>query len=69
VLIRHGTDEAIVRVAAVDQHKSRVSHAQIQMIPNAGHATFWDDAASFNQRLQAVAASVWSDDATLERTV
>jgi pimeloyl-ACP methyl ester carboxylesterase len=39
------------------------------MIPNAGHATFWDDAASFNQRLQAFAASVWSDDATLERTV
>jgi non-heme chloroperoxidase len=68
VLITHGTAEAVVKLAAVDQHKSRMPHAQVQMIPNAGHAPFWDDPASFNQCLQAFAESVWSADASLERT-
>lgn len=69
VLITHGTDEAIVKLAAVDLHKAGMPHAQIQMMPNAGHASFWDDATSFNQRLQAFAASVWSDAASLEHTL
>jgi non-heme chloroperoxidase len=69
VLITHGTAEAVVKPAVVDHHKSRIPHAQIQMMPNAGHASFWDDATSFNQRLQAFAASVWSDNASLERTL
>ena len=69
VLITHGIDGAVVKPVAVDRHKSGMAHAQVQMMPNAGHAPFWDDAAGFNQRLQAFAASVWSDDASLERTI
>ena len=69
VLLTHGTAEAIVKPAVVDQHKSGMPHAQVQMIPNAGHAPFWDDPASFNQRLQTFAESVWSDNASLERTL
>ena len=53
VLITHGADEAVVKPAAVDKHKAGLVHAQIQMMANAGHAPFWDDAATFNQRLRA----------------
>ena len=57
VLITHGTDEAIVKPVAVDQHKAGMAHAQIQMMANAGHASFWDDAATFNRRLRAFSES------------
>lgn len=69
VLITQGGNEAIVKPAAVDQQKSGMPHAQIQMITNAGHAPFYDDAASFNRRLEAFAASVWSDKPSLEQTL
>jgi hypothetical protein len=36
VLITHGTAEAILKPAVVDQHKSGLPHAHVQMIPNAG---------------------------------
>ncbi len=52
VLITHGVDDAVVKPAAVDQHKAGIAHAQIHM-PKAGHAPFWDDAATFNRRLRA----------------
>jgi len=55
VLITHGADDAVVRRAAVDQHKAAIAHAQIQMMANAGHACFWDDAAPFNRRLRTFA--------------
>jgi pimeloyl-ACP methyl ester carboxylesterase len=58
VLITHGADDAIVKPAAVDQHKAGMGHAQIQMMANAGHAPFWEDAASFNRRLQEFAESL-----------
>ncbi len=58
VLITHGADDAIVKPAIVDQHKAGIPHAQIQMMANAGHAPFWDDAPAFNSRLRAFAASV-----------
>jgi non-heme chloroperoxidase len=57
-LIAHGADDAVVKVAAVDQHKASLAHAQIQIFPNAGHACFWDDAPGFNQRLRAFSASL-----------
>jgi len=69
VLITHGTAETIVKPAVVDHDKASMPHAQVQMIPNAGHAPFWDDPASFNQRLHAFAESVWSDNASVERTL
>lgn len=52
VLITHGADDAIVKPAVVDQHKASIAHAEVHMMANAGHAPFWDDAASFNQRLR-----------------
>jgi non-heme chloroperoxidase len=58
VLITHGCDDAVVKPAAVDQHKASMAHAQIQMMANAGHACFWDDAAAFNRRLRAFAESL-----------
>ena len=58
VLITHGTDDPIVRPAAVEQHKAAIAHAQVQMMSNAGHAPFWDDAASFNRRLREFAESL-----------
>jgi len=55
VLITHGADDAVVKPAAVDQHKAAIAHAHIQMMANAGHACFWDDAAAFNRRLRTFA--------------
>ena len=57
-LIVHGADDAIVKLAAVDEHKAGLAHAQIQIMPNAGHGAFWDDAAGFNQRLRAFSRSM-----------
>lgn len=58
VLITHGADDAIVKPIVVDQHKASIAHAQIHVMSNAGHAPFWDDAASFNLRLGAFAESL-----------
>ena len=69
VLITHGTSERIVKSEVVDQHKTRMPHAHVHMMADAGHAPFWDDAASFNGRLRSFAASVWSAPAPIEQTV
>jgi len=53
VLITHGAVDAIVKPAAVDQHKAAMPHAQVQLMANRGHAVFWEDAAGFNERLQS----------------
>lgn len=53
VLITHGSDDAVVKPAAVDQHKAGIAHAQIHIMAKAGHAPFWDDTATFNRRLRA----------------
>jgi non-heme chloroperoxidase len=58
VLITHGAADAIVKLAAVDQHKAAMPHAQVQLMPNTGHAAFWDDAAGFNERLRAFSESL-----------
>ena len=58
VLITHGADDAVVKSAAVNQHRAAMAHAQIQMVANAGHACFWDDAAAFNRRLRTFAESL-----------
>lgn len=58
VLITHGAADAIVSFAAVDQHKAAMPHAQVQSMPDTGHAAFWDDAASFNERLHAFCQSL-----------
>jgi len=58
VLITHGADDAVVKPTAVDQHKARLTHAQVQIMSNAGHAAFWDNAVGFNQGLRAFSASL-----------
>jgi non-heme chloroperoxidase len=51
-LIVHGAQDAIVKPAAVDQHRAGLLHAQVEMMPNTGHAPFWEDAAAFNRHLR-----------------
>ena len=58
VLITHGVADAIVKSAAVDQHKSAMPHAQVQLMANTGHAAFWDDAQGFNERLHVFCESL-----------
>jgi non-heme chloroperoxidase len=55
VLITHGAEDAVVTLAAVDRHKALLPHAEIDIMPGAGHAPFWDDAEAFNRRLRAFA--------------
>ena len=52
-LMTHGAKDAIVKPEAVDQHRAGLAHAQIDIMPNVGHAPFWEDASAFNQRLHA----------------
>jgi non-heme chloroperoxidase len=52
VLITHSSQDAIVKVAAVDQHRAAMPHAQVELVANTGHACFWEDAAKFNRRLR-----------------
>jgi pimeloyl-ACP methyl ester carboxylesterase len=48
--------------AARQQHPSAplaaVRHAQVHVMPSAGHTPFWDDAPSFNARLGAFSDEV-----------
>lgn len=53
VLVTHGAADAIVKPAVVEEYKARIPHAQIAIVPDAGHAVFWDDPATFNRQLGA----------------
>jgi pimeloyl-ACP methyl ester carboxylesterase len=48
VLIRHGADDAIEKPSIIDEHTIAVPHAQVFLMPHAGHAPFVDDVPSFN---------------------
>ena len=52
VLITHGVNDAIVKPTVIDQQMSRIAHAKIRMIADAGHACFWEAAATYNRFLQ-----------------
>ena len=58
VLIMHGSEDAIVKPTAADQHKAGIAHARVQMMANTGHAPFWDDASTFNRQLRVFAESL-----------
>ena len=58
VLITHGAQDAIVKPGVVDQHKASMTHAQVHMMANAGHAPSWDDAPGFNRRLSTFSQSL-----------
>jgi non-heme chloroperoxidase len=64
VLITQGADDAIVKAEVVEQHRSVLAHAQIHIMPGAGHAPFWDDATSFNRRLDAFCEGIAGGDLT-----
>ena len=57
-LLTHGAEDAVVTPAVVDQHKAGMGHAQVRVMANAGHAPFWDDAATFNQHVRAFCESL-----------
>ncbi|HEX6183460.1 MAG TPA: alpha/beta hydrolase [Pyrinomonadaceae bacterium] len=58
VLITHGAGDAIVKPTAVEQHRAGLAHAQIQLVADAGHAPFRDDAPAFNRRLREFCESL-----------
>ncbi len=58
VLITHGAADAIVKPAVVDQHKAVMPHGEVQLMPNTGHAAFWDEAEAFNERLHSFCESL-----------
>jgi non-heme chloroperoxidase len=58
VLLTHGAQDAVVKPAILAQHKAGMPHAQICLMANAGHAPFWDDAATFNQHLREFCQSL-----------
>jgi non-heme chloroperoxidase len=55
VLITHGALDAVVRLDVVEQVRQLVPHAAVEIVPNAGHAPFHDEVATFNRRLSAFA--------------
>jgi non-heme chloroperoxidase len=57
-LLTHGAEDAVVSPAVVDQHRASMAHARVRVMANAGHAPFWDDAATFNQQLRAFCESL-----------
>lgn len=54
VLITHGTSDAVVNSAVIDQQMSRIASAKIEKMAT-GHACFWDDAPGYNAILQKFA--------------
>jgi non-heme chloroperoxidase len=58
VLLVHGAADAIVKASVMDQHKAGIAHAQVRLMPDAGHAPFWDQPATFNQELKAFCDSL-----------
>jgi non-heme chloroperoxidase len=67
LLITHGGQDAVVSKTAVEQHRALVPHAQVDIMPGAGHAPFWDDAQRFNERLAAFCEDVSRGEATLNQ--
>lgn len=59
VLITHGAADAVVKLDVVEQHQRLLPQAEIQIMPNAGHAPFRDDAPSFNRRLSAFSDAIY----------
>jgi pimeloyl-ACP methyl ester carboxylesterase len=57
VLIIQGERDAVVKAVAVNHHKADLPHAQVVVMPNTGHAAFWDNASEFNQHLRDFTAA------------
>jgi pimeloyl-ACP methyl ester carboxylesterase len=57
-LVVHGALDAIVKPSIVEEHKAGIAHADVKVIPGAGHASFWDQPARFNECLRTFCASL-----------
>jgi pimeloyl-ACP methyl ester carboxylesterase len=68
VLITQGADDAVVKIAAVEQHRAGVGHAQVHVVAGAGHAVFWEDAPAFNKRLAEFLREVATRDSVVGGT-
>ncbi len=51
VLVTHGTDDRVVKADVIEKQLFAVANLQVQMIENAGHACFWDNAGQYNRVL------------------
>lgn len=51
-LITHGMKDAVVKPSVISRQMRKIGHAQVQLIPEAGHACFWEVAEKFNQNLR-----------------
>jgi pimeloyl-ACP methyl ester carboxylesterase len=58
MLITHGGADAVVKLDVVAEIQQLVPHAEVQIIPNAGHGSFRDNASPFNRRLSEFADQV-----------
>ena len=65
VLITHGALDALVKTDVVEQVRARIHHAQIDIMPDAGHAPFWDAPDRFNERLSRFCEAVGRRESTL----
>ena len=52
VLITQGGHDGVVSRAVIDRQMNRIATAQMHAMPTAGHASFWDEPAAYNQRLR-----------------
>jgi non-heme chloroperoxidase len=58
VLITHGTDDAVVKPAVIEQQMRSIAGARVRMLADAGHACFWNAAAAYNGLLREFAESL-----------
>jgi non-heme chloroperoxidase len=58
VLITHGARDAVVAPVVVEQHQTLMGHARVQMLPEAGHASFVEEPEAFNQGLREFVRSL-----------
>jgi non-heme chloroperoxidase len=60
VLLTHGSEDAVVKLIAAEQHAEKLANSELHLMENAGHGAFWDDAPVFNMRLSEFCASLSS---------
>jgi non-heme chloroperoxidase len=58
VLITHGQEDAIVLLAAAQQHAALIQQAETSFYPGVGHAPFFEGPQRFNQELRQFVQSI-----------
>jgi pimeloyl-ACP methyl ester carboxylesterase len=57
VLITHGTQDAVVKPAVIEEQMGHINRKSVQML-TTGHACFWDDAPAYNRCLHEFVAGL-----------